>query len=163
MIPSNLNKRVKTRGVAPSRAIAAVRGRLADQRGQAVVELALVLPVLVLLLFGIVQFGLALNSANDETHLANEVARYASVNENPSSESLQNWAKGQADSKALSPQEVCIEFPNGATVGAPVLVRVKGKLSPTINWLPVLGEKEIEGKAVMRLEAIPTISGPACQ
>jgi len=50
------------------------RGRLRDTNGQAVVELAPVVPVLILL--GILDFGRAFNYQNDETHLANEAVRY---------------------------------------------------------------------------------------
>jgi Flp pilus assembly protein TadG len=143
--------------------VAIARGRAAAERGQALVEFVLVLPLLLLLVFGIVQFGLALNSANDETHLANEVARYAAINQNPSSESLQKWAKSQADSSALSDQEVCISFPDGAEVGKYVEVKVIG----TINWLPVLkleaASTTVEGKADMRLEASPSQIQPVCE
>jgi len=146
----------------------------AREDGQALVELAIILPLLLALVFGIVQFALALNSANDETHLANEVARYATVNENPGcaaepcSAGLAAWGKGQADSTALNGQTLCINFPeNPATktsrqIGDPVEVIVKGKIS----WFPVLKleatETNIAGKAVMRLEAAPTRYGQEC-
>src|SRR4051794_27742312 len=55
----------------------------ADERGVALVEFALVLPLILLLLFGMIDFGKAFNYWNDETHLANEAARYAVVNRNP--------------------------------------------------------------------------------
>jgi Flp pilus assembly protein TadG len=142
--------------------------------GQALVELAIVLPLLLALVFGIVQFALALNSANDETHLANEVARYATVDENPGcaaepcATGLAAWGKSQADSAALNGQTLCIRFPeNPATkttkqIGDPVEVVVKG----AISWFPVLKLKatstNIAGKAVMRLEAAPTTYGPEC-
>jgi Flp pilus assembly protein TadG len=143
--------------------IALGRDRARHENGQAAVELALLLPILLLLVFGIVQFGLALNSANDETHLANEVARYAAVNEDPSPETLQKWAKGQADSKALSGQLVCISFPRGTSnVGDPVEVKVTG----TMKWLPILKLKAastvVEGKADMRLETPPTNYKAGC-
>ena len=128
------------------------------ERGAALVELALILPIALLVLFGIAQFGLALNSASDETHIANEVARYATVNQNPaSSGSLQQWGKSQIDSKALTGEKVCIAFPNGKELGSAVEVTVKG----TINWIPILKLKvsttSVEGKAVMRLEATSTV------
>jgi len=143
--------------------LAVARARANQEHGQTAVELALLLPILLLLVFGIVQFGLALNSANDETHLANEVARYAAVNEDPSPEALQKWAKSQADSKALSGQLVCISFPKGTSnIGDPVEVKVTG----TMKWLPILKLKAastvVEGKADMRLEAPPTNFKAGC-
>jgi Flp pilus assembly protein TadG len=131
--------------------------------GQALVEFALILPVLLVLLFGIIQFGLAVNSANDQTHLANEVARYAVVNEDPGSGTLQEWGKSQAESNLLSNgAKVCIAFPNGTEIGNPVKVEVRS----TINWLPVLGlnvtETEMIGTAFMRLEAAPSKYAAGC-
>jgi Flp pilus assembly protein TadG len=150
-----------------SRRFAAMRAARADERGAALVEFALVLPVLLLVLFGIIQFGLALNSANDQTHLANEVARYATVNENPGEAekaSLQAWAKKQADQNARNNGVViCISFPNGSEIGAPVKVEV----TSIVKWLPVLklskvGSTSVTGTAYMRLEAPPTTYGTGC-
>jgi TadE-like protein len=63
------------------------RGRLRavrpDQRGTAVVEFALVAPLLFLLLFGIIEFGRVLNYYNDLTQLSGQGARAAVVNQNP--------------------------------------------------------------------------------
>jgi hypothetical protein len=56
------------------------RGRFASERGVALIEFALVLPFLLLVVFGMVDLGKAVNYWNDETHLANQAARYASVN-----------------------------------------------------------------------------------
>lgn len=47
--------------------------------GASAVEFALVLPMLVLLLFGIIEFGLAFNARVTLTHAAREGARLASV------------------------------------------------------------------------------------
>ncbi len=56
------------------------RGHLIREEGVALVEFAFVLPLLLLLVLGIIDFGKAFNFKNDETHLANQAARYASVN-----------------------------------------------------------------------------------
>ena len=58
-------------------------GRARDERGTSLTELALVMPVLLLILFGMIDFGKAINYWIDETHLANEGARLAVVNSNP--------------------------------------------------------------------------------
>jgi len=57
--------------------------RYTDQRGAALIEFVLVLPLVLLILFGMIDFGKAFSYWNDETHLANEAARYAVVNKNP--------------------------------------------------------------------------------
>src|SRR5690349_16727994 len=51
-----------------------------DERGAALVEFVLVLPLVLLILFGMVDFGKAYNYWNDETHIADEAARQAVVN-----------------------------------------------------------------------------------
>ena len=54
-----------------------------SERGQAVVEFALILPVFVLLLGGIIQFGIGLNYWLDLQRVANQGARWAAVNNWP--------------------------------------------------------------------------------
>jgi Flp pilus assembly protein TadG len=56
---------------------------LGSERGTAVVEFALVAPILFLLVFGILDFGRALNYYNDITQLAGQGARAAAVTRNP--------------------------------------------------------------------------------
>lgn len=55
---------------------AAIGGR---QRGAALVEFAIVVPLLVLLLFGIVEFGWVLAQFNEVRHAAQEGARWGAV------------------------------------------------------------------------------------
>ena len=154
----------KPRREALRRIASTVCARAADARGQALAEFALVLPILLLVLFGILEFGLALNTESDETHLANEVARYAIINENPGgAEELQQWAKKQGDNNFLtSSGQVCVSFPEGAEAGKPVKVEA----TSTIKWLPILNLKAasstLKGTAYMRLEAPPTNYKAGC-
>jgi Flp pilus assembly protein TadG len=139
------------------------------------VEFALILPVLALLLFGMLDFGKAFNYWIDETHLANEGARFAVVNKNPAgSGSLQQYIRNQVTSNELrnggtssvsGPVQVCIAFPNGTSnVGDPVRVT----LTATYRWLGVLAARmsvtqtTISGSSTMRLEAQPTNYSAGC-
>jgi Flp pilus assembly protein TadG len=54
--------------------------RVRDERGQAVIEFALVLPILAALVVVLLQFGRVIYMWISLTHLANEGARYATVN-----------------------------------------------------------------------------------
>jgi TadE-like protein len=73
-----------------------------DQRGAALIEFVLVLPLVLLILFGMIDFGKAFSYWNDETHLANEAARYAVVNKNPlGGSSLEAGIKDEAASGEL--------------------------------------------------------------
>ena len=148
--------------------------RLGSEEGVALVEFALVLPILALLLFAMIDFGKAFNYWIDETHLANEGARWAVVDRNPGGGSLQQYLVDQATTAELrnggtasvaNPAEVCNSFPSGTSnVGDPVLVTV----SATYNWLPIIGNRigvtqtTISGSSHMRLEAVPTNYSAGC-
>jgi hypothetical protein len=60
--------------------IESVQANLTEARGAALAELALVLPLLLVLLFGMLDFGKAFNEWITQTHLASEGARLAAVN-----------------------------------------------------------------------------------
>ena len=150
-----------------------------DQQGQALAEFALVLPILILVLFGMVEFGRGFNYWNDATHISAEGARFAAVNRKPdpaNSATMQSQLRGQLDTAELrnggssalpAPTLVCIDFPNGSSnPGDPVRLSV----TFTYHWLPVLdnASKLIDNRkgfaatttftstSVMRLEALPT-------
>jgi Flp pilus assembly protein TadG len=157
--------------VIPSRAYPGRWGR--DERGVALVEFALVAPLLFLLLFGMLDFGRAFNYWIDSTHLANEGARWAVVNHNPGSGTLQDFIQQQADTGELrsggssavpDPLRVCINFPSGGTVGQPVVVTA----SVTYHWLPFISNRigvlatTVTGSSTMRLEAVPTNYAAGC-
>jgi Flp pilus assembly protein TadG len=150
-----------------------LRCRQPDERGVALVEFALVLPLLLLLLFGMLDFGRAFNYWLDSTHLANEGARWAVVNHNPGSGTLQQFIQQQADTGELrdggsaavpDPLRVCVSFPNGGTVGQPVVVTA----SVTYHWLPFVSDRigvlatTVTGSSTMRLEAVPTNYSSGC-
>jgi Flp pilus assembly protein TadG len=144
-------------------------------QGVALVEFALLLPVFVLLVFGMLDFGKAFNYWIDETHLANEGARWAVVNKNPGSTgTLQEYIRSKATTGELrdggtasvpDPLQVCIAFPAGSSnVGDPVKVT----LTSTYRWLGVIAQRmsvtqtAISGSATMRIEAKPTNYGAGC-
>ena len=144
-----------------------LRARAADDSGAAMVEFALVLPLLLTLVLGLVDFGRAFNYWIDQTHLANEAARWAVVNRNPGADggqTLQQYIKAQAgaaDLRSATGASVCIDFPSGTSnVGDPVRVRVQF----AFEWLPffrndpnfAFATTTIGGSATMRLEAPPT-------
>jgi Flp pilus assembly protein TadG len=144
-------------------------GRTREERGVAMTEFALILPLLMLLLIGMLDFGKAYNYWIDQTHLANEGARWAAVNKNPAgvTMSLQQYIVSKANTDELKnggtssisgPLGVCIGFPNASSnVGDPVEVRV----STTYTWLPIIGQEisilqtTINGSATMRIEQKP--------
>ena len=143
---------------------------LAKEEGQALVEFALVLPVLLLILMSVMHFGRALNYWNDETHLTAEAARYAAVNRKPdptSALSLQAQIKAQADAADLkgAAAQVCVDFPNGTSnQGDPVRVTMTFPFA----WIPLISSQtgiattSLGASTVMRLEAQPTNFSAGC-
>src|SRR5439155_21053423 len=141
-----------------------LRRDIQGERGTALVEFALVIPVLLLVLFGTLDFAKAFNYWIDETHLAAEGARWAVVNSNPGSGSLQQYIQQQADSSQLRGlAHVCITFPTNPAsgtsgqVGDPVHVSV----TSDYNWMLFVASRAslapstaFSGCVTMRLEAL---------
>lgn len=166
---------LRTAQVKLTTAAPTIRRVASDERGVSIVEFALVLPILLILLFAVLDFGKAFNYWIDGTHLANEGARWAVVNKNPgSSGSLQDYIRQQADTPELrdggtasvpGPLQVCINFPDGSSnVGDPVEVTT----TSIYNWLPFLGDRigitqtTMTASSTMRLEAVPTVYSAGC-
>ena len=131
-----------------------------SEDGQAVVELALALPVLLIVVLGIVDFGRAVNYWNNDNDLANLAARYAAVDTLPTlaedptcgngpsltATKLTEYVQCKAgiDSTELKNGSgtstgvqggltVKVSVPKEATVGSPVTVEVV----TTYSWLPL--------------------------
>ena len=162
----------------------------ADESGQALTELALVLPVLLLLILGMVDFGKAVNYWIDETHLSNEGARFAAVNSNPGSgagQTLQQYLLGQTETREeqgclsggsqgtqrsshCAAVNICFYNSSGALYTTPASARVGDTVEVIVryayDWLrgfPFPGNPSttITGKAAMRMESLPTNYDPA--
>jgi hypothetical protein len=129
------------------------------------VEFALILFPLLLIVVGVVQFGIGLNYWLDMNRIANQGARWAAVNNwppdcprgsssCPTPNTLQETLQRQMLTKGLADNpttvvEVC--YPNGTkNVGDPVRI----KISSDFDLLPILGIGHIglRAKATMRLE-----------
>lgn len=121
---------------------AVVRRLGLDERGTSVVEFALVAPILFLIIFGIFDFGRALNYYNQETQLVGLGARAAAVNRDPADTGPANgtsiqtelrgtYAKGELQGKT----KVCIDPATPPAVGQPVTVTA----SYNFKFLPLVG------------------------
>jgi Flp pilus assembly protein TadG len=144
----------------PRRLIARVR----EERGQSLVEFAVVLPMLMLIIVGILTFGRYMNYSQQETQLASEAARWAAVNVNPGSGTLQAYAASQTTGELLngssdvtSPVQVFLYYPTGSsnTVGS----SVRACVTATVKLLPILGSvtsAQLVQTATMRIEQAAT-------
>lgn len=116
-----------------------------NESGTSAVELALVMPILIMILFGIFQFGLAFNNYLAITHAAREGARMAAVGSYSQSAVIQ-------DALPAVPSSVTLTYPDGQQQGNPVTVTV------TENYLldiPFFGARTIPltSSGTMRQEA----------
>jgi Flp pilus assembly protein TadG len=144
------------------------RRRTRDERGVALVEFALILPALVLLVFGVLDFGKAINYWLDANHLSNEGARWVVVKKNLGTP-LPTYLRNQADTEELrtgstesvaAPIQftVCYYDGNGVTTDGndDVGDRVEVRATVSYNWLPVLGldaaTSTLTGSSDMRIE-----------
>ncbi len=132
-----------------------MKGERRGERGQALVELALVLPVLALLLFAIIDFGLALNARIQVANAVREGARLGAV----------IWPAPDVEIKVrdrvlsrtglvinanVGPIEV--SFPQGRFTGGSVMVKAECSYRFMFPFLADLASMGCGSSAVMRLE-----------
>ena len=141
--------------------------KLKYEQGQTLVEFALILPILLVLVIGIFDFGQAFNYKNDLNFLANTAARYAEVNQctgcpatTPTSNTIASYVKSTASTTQLS-DNVSITFclPNGTSnVGDPLKVSASTSLPWLVNTkLPGLptGTFSLSSTATVRILQAP--------
>ena len=128
------------------------RERIHNESGSALVEFGLVVPILCILVLALVDFGKAMNYWHDMTHVANQIARQASVNSaqlRTTAEQCAQLETGELRSGSSSVDPATITFTSTRVVGDPVTVEV----STNYHWIPLFGGSwRIKGKATMRLE-----------
>jgi Flp pilus assembly protein TadG len=144
----------------------AVRRRIDLRRedGVAMTEFALIVPVFMLIVVGMLVFGRLLFYWIETNHVASETARWAVVDRNPySPRTLQQSARSRATDEFENNAAVCIDYPgkdyNAGTVepGDPVRVRVQVPVSfvKFFGW-----GVTIRGSATMRVEQIVDTTAP---
>lgn len=111
---------------------------LKSEQGQTLVEFALILPILLVLVLGIFDFGSAFNSKNDLNFLANTAARYAEVNScapcGSGSNAIRNYVISTADTGQLGNSvEIRFCLPTGSSGAAGDALEVTA--SAPFNWL----------------------------
>jgi Flp pilus assembly protein TadG len=131
------------------------RRNTSNQQGQAVVEFAVILPVLLLVLFSILQFGIVFNNYIQVTAAAREGARKAAVSRGLGAAGAKSAAITAAKGAApgLNQSKVNVTFPNNPsfTAGTDVVVQVTYPYS--INILgKVVSSGNLTSATTMRVE-----------
>ena len=123
-------------------------GRLhRERRGQSLVEFSLILPVLLIMVFGIIEFGMGIRSYISLTNATREGARFAAVG-NPAG-SFPSQCNGTTTTTVIGRTCVAVEglnranmtsvevaYPNGQAPGESVIVSA----DYTYNYITPLGD-----------------------
>jgi Flp pilus assembly protein TadG len=109
---------VKRLNGASSTSVSHRRRSDARERGAAAVEMALVLPVLIFLLLGIMEFGRAFNVQVTLTNAARESVRVMSISKDTTSASSSAIVAAGALAPPLNASNIAISVP-GATAATP--------------------------------------------
>lgn len=120
-----------------------------DQRGQSIVEMAIVLPLLLVLILGMVEFGWILNGQITLTSAAREGARVAVIYENATEAAVavQSAVEASAGISSLKNLATNTTFTNEQRA----IVRVSATITPIIK-LFVTKDMLLNAKAEMRIE-----------
>jgi Flp pilus assembly protein TadG len=153
---------------------------LRREEGQATIEFAIVLPLVLLLIVGLIEFGKAFNYWLDLNHLANEGARWVAVdripgNPNPTGDQIKVYLSNQINTNDLRDKvlgangkiELCYE--GTGQVGDAVRVTIEAPYSfePVRKVVELagavfgaatsnVGDVTLRGRSTMRLEQTRT-------
>ena len=133
---------------APIRLRSPAPTRPSADGGQSTVELALVLPVLLVLVIGIVQVGLVVRDHVRVVHAAREGARAAAVSSDPA-------AAEHAVSRnaGLEPGRVRVVTTGRGAAGSAVTVTVTYRCATDLPLIgPLLPDLDLDAAATMRVE-----------
>ena len=135
------------------------RAGFADEKGAVAVEFALVIPMFLMLVFGIVEFGRAFNIQVSLSEAARETARYTAIHSNDADFSFDDARAvgiSAAPSVDLEPSNIGIAYSDGSTCDAgdsvvATLQVVTPYLTPLPGLIPGLpANLDISSKGVMR-------------
>jgi Flp pilus assembly protein TadG len=147
--------------------------RFRGEEGQALVELAFVIPIVLLFLFAIIDFGLALNQQNGDTNIANIAVREAAVVGTTttsatcggvSKTTLTDWAECESTTiGGPSLTGVCVKDIGGATSTTFAAAdAVEVKVTSSFSWVRLITgqvgnlSSTIGASATMRMEQAAT-------
>ena len=118
------------------------------QKGQSLIEFALVIPIFLFLLFGIMEFGRGWETVNVVTSAAREGARVAAVT-GPNISSATNAAQRILSAGNISDASISVSGPDA---NREVSVTVTVNYTPMTNFIPGLGPFAITRSTSMHWE-----------
>lgn len=136
-----------------------------EERGAMVVEFGLVVPILLLLVFGIIDFGRAYYTLNNLTSAVREGVRRAAVLEDPIASQDDIKAVVVNFSQPLSgppmdPDNVIVTMHDGGTPDARIEVEASYQMPLITPLVGQLGPINLQQRAVFRWERAPDPGAP---
>jgi len=123
----------------------------AGDAGQASVELALLLPVVVLLLLAVLQVGLLARDVVLVTHASREAARAAATDPDPGAARVAATSSGGLDADRL-----VVTVTDRGAAGSRVRVELAYRAETRVPLIgALLGDRTIKSSATMRVESPP--------
>ncbi len=110
---------------------------LRAERGQTMTEFALVLPLLALLLFGVIQFGIAFNNYITLTDAVRAGARKGTVSRHERNPEGVTVAAVQAAATDLDPKKLGVDVESSWQPGEPVRVEATYPYSISLIGVPI--------------------------
>jgi Flp pilus assembly protein TadG len=138
-----------------------VTGRLVagrgGERGTTILEMALIMPVLLLMAIGLLDFGRAVYVRNELAHSARDAARLASID--PANTACIRAAASKHSSLAtLTAADITITRPSLVAPGQPVTVAVQSKYQPVTTLIAgAIGASNLtlKASATMQIRNVP--------
>lgn len=123
-------------------------GRSSRDGGQASVELALLLPIVVVLLLAVLQVGLLARDVVLVTHASREAARAAATDPDPRAA-----RRAAAESSGLADDRLRVRASGRGEAGSRVAVTVTYRAPTSVPLVgALLGDRTIRSSATMRVE-----------
>ncbi len=106
-----------------------------SKRGQSLVEIALILPILLIILFGIMEFGRVFHSYLVITHAAREGARYGIISKDAAQ--IKQKVQDASPGITLDLSDIDVNPSTNLTAGVPLTISVEYQLD---LFTPVLAD-----------------------
>lgn len=134
------------------------RARRTGERGAVAVEFALIFPLLALIVFAIIQYGLYFWAMQGGASAAREAARKAAVGAPASCTDFRNQVKSNVDAMDTSGFTATRTFTSTpAKVGDDVDVKVSfNSIDLGFPFVPFINNGYVEERATARVETLPT-------
>ena len=113
-------------------------------RGAAMVEFAIIAPLLLLLVFGIIEFGRAYNAQNSLTHAAREGAREYAISQDP----MAGEAAAKNAATSLRSSDITVTL-SACDPGQPATVTLEYPFRLQIAFFPI-NDFTMQAEGVMR-------------